>query len=65
MKKTYHIPQFRVLKLSGCALLADSNIIKLSMDNNKKDADSDRSKAFWGPSLFDDEDDDDVIDAGN
>lgn len=51
MKKTYFPPYIKTFTLAAPALM-----ITVSKNSSAKDdEDSDRSKAFWGPTLFDEE----------
>lgn len=56
MKRIYSQPNIRAFRLS-----TDTLMLTLSVKSTRDSEDSDRSKSFWGPTLFDEEDADDDV----
>lgn len=56
MKKDYISPRIKVMHLAAPALMLDMSVTPSNKDNEN----SDRSKAFWAPSIFDNDAEEDV-----
>lgn len=58
--KIYEAPTLKAMRLSSGQMILTTSVIPSGKEGAPGEAES---KAFWGPSLFDDEDDEDYIDA--
>ncbi len=61
MKNTYITPVIKEFRLQSGAVLMNNQSLPIS-DKEETDPTSDQSKAFWGSSLIDDEEEETSVD---